>query len=653
VASVKPNAAGRSYVAAFDHAFRDPFRGAIYEYAKQLDLQSGYAVQGHFDINSVRHLIGPFEAIRSPSVRLVSIQGGVQTTKSLVADLVVPYWIEHDPGDTLWLFEDDAKAKQYADTRAMQLIKSKPEIAAMLQDIDRHDKAKTWFKLKHMNLLFAGLNEGNVQSLSWRYVIIDEPWMHGTDGLLRQAIYRTTQYPDTCKVLVISQGGLEGCDQDVLHKETNRQVLEFTCPECGHRQPFELSRFRGEDHSVAGLRGTYSGLSWDTNELTKPNGKWDFERVGRTAHHRCYQCDARIEDTPDIRRQLNDSYAYRVTNPGAESDKVGFQWPGEASMRIPFARMAVRYLRAKVAMDELSYKLPMQEYYQKDRGLTWNENAETQYKPVTLVDYDVKSDWSEEAHRFLIGDCQQGLTKFHIGVFACALSGETRELARETVDSFDAITKLQTEWKVHDQRVFLDCGYEMTEVLRECHRRGHEGWKTIGGRKVKLWLCWTGLKGSAQETFAHPLWVWDRKTKMHVRAGTEQRIYSPEKWYHVSTSAEDNSKRVLRVRYYEFSNLHCKDLLRARRDGDPTAPKLLFLPDKLPKEDPWSHWAQMRSEQRIARPGGKPFWDHPDKTKPNHEWDKCQMLIAVQAIFGIIGNAAEPTEPTTAETEAK
>jgi hypothetical protein len=78
------------------------FRGEIYDYAKKLDLQSGYAVKGPVDISTMRHLVEPLEAIRDPHVQLESITGAVQTTKSLIADITVAYWIENEPGDTLW-----------------------------------------------------------------------------------------------------------------------------------------------------------------------------------------------------------------------------------------------------------------------------------------------------------------------------------------------------------------------------------------------------------------------------------------------------------------------------------------------------------------------------------------------------------------------
>jgi hypothetical protein len=47
--------------------------------------------------------------------------------------------------------------------------------------------------------------------------------------------------------------------------------------------------------------------------------------------------------------------------------------------------------------------------------------------------------------------------------------------------------------------------------------------------------------------------------------------------------------------------------------------------------------------------GGKPLWlpNNPKAPKPNHEWDKGSMLMAVQAHVGIIGSGAR--EPDEAE----
>lgn len=620
--------AGVQFIAnEISSAWHPPFRGEIYEYAWGLNLQQGYAVKGRFDINSARHLKEPLEAIRNPAVRLVSIVGAVQTLKSIIADLTVPYWIEHDPGDILWLFEDDAKAKLYAETRAMPLIKSIPAISRMMEDIDRHEKTKTRIKFNHCNLVMAGLNEGNVQSISYRYVIVDEAWMARANGLIRQAIYRTTQYPDTKKVLIVGQGGYADEDHDEIHKETDMRDIQWACPSCGKYQAFELSRLRDETFPIEKLRGTYSGLTWEVTDKTKKDGRWNFDEVGKTAHIRCHHCDARIDDTPANRRALADSYTYAATNPTAQLGYVGFHWPAEASMRIPFADQVVKYLRAKTAKEELSYTLPMQEFYQKDRGVHWSDDVAIQYRQIVSEAYDVNAEWPEEIHRPMIVDCQRDLEKFYWSVFAVSAKGAVRELARGTSKSFDELGEVQKQWKVKDQQVFLDCGYEMTRVLRECVNRGHIGSVRVGREIKKIWLCWTGLKGSGQELFPH------KQFKTEIK---EWRIYSERKFYNVDVGT---ARHGARAPWYEWSNLHCKDLLRARRDQEPNAPPFQTLPDTLPQTDQWSHFAQMRSERRreeFANGKKRSIWEPIKETRPNHYWDIGAMLMAVMSIMGII-----------------
>ncbi len=649
-------------------AWKKPFRGEIYEYASKLNLQGGYAVKGKLDMATLQHLIEPLRAIKDPHVEVVSIIGAVQTTKSLIPDICAAYWAEHDPGDLLWLLEDDAKAKLYAE-RALGLLVSVPEIAAMLEGIDRMDKTKTAIKFALMKLAMCGLNPGNVQSLSWRRVIIDETWLHPFDGLIRQAMDRTKQYPNNKKILLIGQGGVEDDDHCEEHKQTDQRTLHYSCPACGAYQPFELKRQRPEGTVLKCGRpagGTDAGLSWDTNENTCRNGRWNFEAVGDTAHHRCFYCDHRIEDRPEIRRALNDSYAYfpegtseqlkidlgssylktgkvpfiNSAGQAAEYDgctippfpkRVGFQWPGEASMRVSFRDLVVKYLRAKTAADELAYRLPLQEYYQKDRGLIWSDVIDAEYKAQTQEVYDVNEKWGEFIT--LIVDCQRDLEKFFYSVFASSLSGEARELARGMVASFDELAAIQQKWAIKDQHTFVDCGYQMTKVLRECVKRGHVGDIKTGTRISKRWLCWTGLKGSGRELFPH---------KNKVTEATEWKLYSERKHYNVNIGTSLRSKLAP---WYEWSNLHCKDLLRDRRDGDPAAPKFLYLPDTLPPTDQNSHFAQMRSEKRVEEwtPRGKrSIWKLIKETRPNHEWDKSGMLIAAQAIRGIIGSPDAP-----------
>src|SRR5438093_393635 len=79
---------------------------------------------------------------------------------------------------------------------------------------------------------------------------------------------------------------------------------------------------------------------------------------------------------------------------------------------------------------------------------------------------------------------------------------------------------------------------------------------------------------------------------------------------------------------------------RRRRDGEPNVPKLRFLPDTLPNSDPYSHFAQMRSERReekFANGKKQARWVLVKESRPNHEFDKASMLMIFMAIAGIIG----------------
>jgi hypothetical protein len=330
---------------------------------------------------------------------------------------------------------------------------------------------------------------------------------------------------------------------------------------------------------------------------------------------------------------------------------VGFHWPAEASTRIPFSSLVWKYIQAKEAAEQQGYKLPLQEFYQKDRGLPWCELMEGEYRSTVREAYDPRAEWNEEAFRPMIVDCQRDLKKFFWTVFKVSASGEVRELERGEASSWGdvkasergsvgsapeppkpgealSLAEVQRKWKVRDQHVLVDCGYQMTQVLRECVRHGHVGAVKVAGKVRKVWLCWTGMKGSGQELFKHE----NPRTKL-----VEYRIYSVRKFYDTNIGTQ---QRQPRSPWYEWSNLHCKDLLRARRDGDTGIPKYLTLPDTLPATDPWSYFAQMRSEKRVEvyQNGRKrAIWLPVKQTRPNHEWDKGSMLMAFMGIVGIIG----------------
>src|SRR5207253_11176787 len=119
-----------------------------------------------------------------------------------------------------------------------------------------------------------------------------------------------TAFPYTSKILLISQAGIERDDFDLEWRSSSMHEWHWSCPACEKYQPFEWSTKR-ED-------GSWAGMKWLTNEITRPNGRWDFPKVAKTARLECLHCHHQLEDTPAIRRRLADTGEYRSTNPKAD-----------------------------------------------------------------------------------------------------------------------------------------------------------------------------------------------------------------------------------------------------------------------------------------------------------------------------------------------
>lgn len=598
------------------------FDGEIYEYGANLDLQNGYSVKGKFDVSRSKYLIEPFKAIRNKRLRVVVILKAVQTGGSLLADITVPYWIEHDPGDTLWLLQDDRFADTYMSARFLPLLERTKSIAKWVNAAGRFAVKKDELLLPHMSVMMGGLNEGNVQSFSRKNVIIDEAWMGGSNGLIRQAKERAAAYPHTSKVLIISQAGTEGDDLDLEYGASDKREWQWQCPGCRKYQTFELSIKRDD--------GSWAGMKWETNEFTRPNGRWAYPAVAKTVRLECFHCGHQVEDVPMKRRLLDDTHRYEPSNPKADDTVAGFHWPAIANVDRSFAGMVTRYLKAKEQQEDHGYLLPLIEFYQKQLARPWALNSSADYRRVSWEPYDVVMEWEKERYRFATIDCQKDFKEFWATARAWSDDGESRQLARKRLESWDEVVAFQVEWKVRDQHVFVDCGYEQTKVAQECVKHGHVG--TVGGRKV--WLCWVALKGVRQETFQHD----------HPKTGVkERRIYSPLDYL---TPNIGQKGTAYRCPFFAYSDLHFSDILRRHRDNE--AAKFLSLPDTDPPSDLWSYTAQLNSMIRDKEfdENGKRIsrWRPVNTRRPNHYWDCEKMQFVAAAICGIIGERSEETQ---------
>jgi hypothetical protein len=667
------------------------FRGEIYDYARSITLGSGYigdwaltnlcrncwAKGGiktcrHFEIDTARHLIGPFKAILDPNVRIVMLLKAAQTAGSLVWDLTVHYMLVHSPYMRIKVLMDcEEKARTYCVQRLMETLKSNPDIAPLLPTgLDRFGVTDTELRLLNGKTLFVGgLNETNASSLPADVMILDESWLHQSDGLTKKAVNRVKQSQKNGKLIIVGQAGNKGEDQDKIWDGLDMRVpLTWACPCCGGRQPFGErgpSVLRKNDFvavqsdaSRQPLNGhcwpaelpkpeTYAGLLTRKrhNEVGTPE---EIEAAAASVFLECCHCGFEMLDTRAIREAINATFEqeYRQRLPDGtfytpKNFSVGFWQPDPASMFVPWKTTMKEYIISKKADDDYKNKVPLQDFFKANWALPWDENLISVLRARTQEKYDLQSDWPEEwkGRRSLIVDCQHELQHFWASVFAVSQTGKSRQLWRGLVRSFGDPSKavtwtpklnetpmavdVQKHFGVLDQRVFLDGNYWHEELVEECAKHGH--WGKIDGERV--WLCWTQLIGSPLKDFSH---FEDKNPK--VRYPVSDVFYETPKF-------RVDGKRV-DVEVFYYSKTQMSQMFARYRDGG--GPQTLFMAETESPENRLSWTAQIYActpHFDFNKKTGEPseIWKADKQGIPTHYFDVGTMFMAVHCLWGIAG----------------
>lgn len=656
--------------ATFAKGFNPPYRGSVAENAKSFRLVGkAYeampaAQNGYFDLATCRHLSGPLEAWLHPDIRKILIRKAVQTQGSLVIDLIIPYIIEHNPRNTLLLFETDPKALNYCSVRLMDTLYQHPVIGPMISDVQqtsRHDVTTTYIKLPGMVLMVGGLNDSNVSSLSWPNVLISEAWYHKDDGLLYKAFGRTTQFEDNCKILVESQAGMEGEDFARECDAACRVPLTWACPFCEARQEFEFSQTRPDDFvgrarlhfgegelpiHVPPKPGSYAGMIFDPatkvvdgNEVTLT-----VEERARSAHWECYHCGSRIYDTPAMRRRLMASYRQDLAGGqrGTMLRATLFDWPEEASLGISFAESTRHFLTADAAQ-RLGNIIPKQDWYMQRRARTWSPQLDQQQITVSVGSYDPEQIIPDEHSRDMAVDCQKHETQDTVGTFWYVARvvdkfGNSRQLARGFARSWEEWIAVQKKFKIPNARVVIDAAKWTPQVMNRAAAEYEVVEGRLLGRTGKYNSCWKLFFGDDARSFRHP--------------DNQNRGWSPPKSLPITIFDKASRRIVIRLQSFRWSNLAFELQLDAIRMQLPGMPKFLALDRKqLPpatqsKEAGDLTYEKQMSAVYLTEKRGKQIYD---KLRPGNHYRDCELMNLVRmSMDGLIGHYV-PDGPVLAD----
>ena len=537
------------------------------------------------------------EAIVDPKIRLVSIIAAVQSSKTTSPELTLCYIIANLPGPCLWLDQTDEDAKDESESRLQKLFESCEPVKKLFPKNKNKQRNCTIHFSNGMTLwLLGAYNKTNLQRRSIRWLFGDETWRWPV-GHMAEAEARTTAFGWLGKCVFMSQGGEENDDTHRKFETTDMREWHYKCPKCGKYIPYK-----------------WENVEWD-DDCKDENGEYDFSKINHSTALKCPECGEYFEDSDRMRRILNKDGKFIALNPNASKENVGFHWNALASMS--WGKLAELYLRAKIAARKGDSSL-LQQFYQKRLALAWREFAEDYRLEIASGSYNSGDVWDEEAGfnklgeiiappfaeneviaplRIMSVDVQMNC--FYLVVRAWSISGSSRLLWHEKVLTWEDIEEIQKRFRILDNLVFVDAGYNSFEVYKHCGERN-----------------WIALMGDNRANFFHRL----------PNGKTVLRFYSPVKYIFIS--------RYVKCRMHFWSNLNVKDTLaRIRRNQNPADGATWEVPTDISED----YLKQMESEHRIKK-GNSWIWEQIGN-RSNHYLDCEAMNCAGALMLKIVGNA--------------
>ena len=536
------------------------------------------------------------EAIVDPKIRLVSIIAAVQSSKTTSPELTLCYIIANLPGPCLWLDQTDEDAKDESESRLQKLFESCEPVKKLFPKNKNKQRNCTIHFSNGMTLwLLGAYNKTNLQRRSIRWLFGDETWRWPV-GHMAEAEARTTAFGWLGKCVFMSQGGEENDDTHRKFETTDMREWHYKCPKCGKYIPYK-----------------WENVEWD-DDCKDENGEYDFSKINHSTALKCPECGEYFEDSDRMRRILNKGGKFIALNPNASKENVGFHWNALASMS--WGKLAELYLRAKIAARKGDSSL-FQQFYQKRLALAWREFAEDYRLEIASGSYNSGDVWDEEAGfnklgeiiappfaeneviaplRIMSVDVQMNC--FYLVVRAWSINGSSRLLWHEKVLTWEDIEEIQKRFRILDNLVFVDAGYNSFEVYKHCGERN-----------------WIALMGDNRANFFHRL----------PNGKTVLRFYSPVKHIFIS--------RYVKCRMHFWSNLNVKDTLaRIRRNQNPSDGATWEVPTDISED----YLKQMESEHRIKK-GNSWIWEQIGN-RPNHYLDCEAMNCAGALMLKIVGN---------------
>jgi len=460
-------------------------------------------------------------------------------------------------------------------------------------------KAKSLMRFETFNLLLRGANSrAKLQSDAIRRIYCDErrEWKPGSIDLVRK---RMRAFPNALEI----SAGTAGEENDELHTDYldgSQTRAHVHCPKCDHSQPI---RFSKEATTLWPKPRECGGIVWDSNEVTKPNGEWNYVEVAKTVRFECEnpKCRARFSNSEkyDLIRTMH-PHDY---NPSAPPEFKSFG--GSAFEAIwescDWDKLVIEFLKA-VEQAKLGNIEPLKAFVTETLGEPWRNEIgvieDFGFLEARKQDYDFGETWPEEITRFIAADRQQsGGENYRYVVRAYGPFGKSRLITCGKVNSKLELEETRKLWNVPVVNAMVDSGFMATDVYKFCLGTG-----------------WKAFKGDDAEFFIYR----NPRTGKVSRRCWERVLVDP------FFGSANQARRNLPL--FRWSNNAVKDLLVNYMTG-------LSGEWSIPKKTPRQYMLEMTAERReeVLDSHDRPRYVWKQKRRDNHFFD-CELMIHCAAI---------------------
>lgn len=579
---------------------KPPFLGQIYEWASEnVELPAGYSPPGKYDVGLSPMFIEPFKAIRDPNIRQVNIMAPPRSGKTLVAEITLLYLIANSPGNILWIQSTEPQMKKMSDARMSKLLHLCPPVEKLIDNNDRYAVTQTRYRFANgIEVHLASATIKSLQSFGYKYIVFDECWLSDA-GLIAEAKARVGDFPNTYKIILISQGGsLQMPDWELEFNKAPVWEYGFVCPKCQKEQVYKFN------HRLKG--GDWAGLYWPRNDKTYVDREWIIDEAAKAAGIKCIHEDCKhiIEDTAANRDYLESAGRYLNTKPEGDHSEISFRVNALAMRKVSFGTLTKEWLEADSIQNSTGDTSLKDIFIQKRMAETPGTRRLQALVELNIFDLPPDAEWKKETIRFMTVDVQRKSPRFWWVVREWSKDSESRKIGHGSAHSWDELEQIREKHKVKKWRVLVDSGdgQSCDEVYTKCAQTGD--WLSNNGKRT--WFCYGAAKGFRLYNFK------DNGGNKPFKIDTQRPNLGPDPKY----------KGVPGCPYICWSNPRIKAVLEHLRDGKGAK--------WLSNDSDPEYRKQLASEIAIKTKNGFEYV-RVNENEPNEYWDleALQVLMAI------------------------